>query len=72
MLTPVLAPLMMVCGIVSIRMCDTDTHAQKYFHNLTKARQNGEDGDVSMEGCGRVVGSTVHSRVGYLVNMNGA
>lgn len=26
------------------------THAQKYFQKLSKARQNGEDGEVSMEG----------------------
>lgn len=26
------------------------THAQKYFQKLAKARQNGEEGDVSMEG----------------------
>ena len=28
----------------------TRTHAQKYFQKLAKARQNGEDGDVAMEG----------------------
>lgn len=28
------------------------THAQKYFQKLTKARQNGEEGDVAMEGRG--------------------
>lgn len=28
------------------------THAQKYFQKLAKARQNGEEGDVSMEGRG--------------------
>ena len=26
------------------------THAQKYFQKLAKARQNGEEGDVAMEG----------------------
>ena len=30
------------------------THAQKYFQKLAKARHNGEDGDVSMEGRGGV------------------
>ena len=30
------------------------THAQKYFQKLAKARQNGEDGDVTMEGRGGV------------------
>ena len=35
------------------------THAQKYFQKLAKARQNGEEGDISMEGRGGVVGSTV-------------
>lgn len=28
------------------------THAQKYFQKLAKARQNGEDGEVTMEGRG--------------------
>ena len=28
------------------------THAQKYFQKLAKARQNGEEGDVAMEGRG--------------------
>lgn len=28
------------------------THAQKYFQKLAKARQNGEEGDISMEGRG--------------------
>lgn len=28
------------------------THAQKYFQKLAKARQNGEEGDVTMEGRG--------------------
>jgi SHAQKYF class myb-like DNA-binding protein len=32
------------------------THAQKYFQKLAKARQNGEEGDISMEG--RVGGPT--------------
>jgi hypothetical protein len=30
------------------------THAQKYFQKLTKARQNGEEGEVIMEGRGGV------------------
>jgi SHAQKYF class myb-like DNA-binding protein len=30
------------------------THAQKYFQKLSKARQNGEEGDVSMEGRGGI------------------
>jgi SHAQKYF class myb-like DNA-binding protein len=30
------------------------THAQKYFQKLAKARQNGEEGDVQMEGRGGV------------------
>lgn len=30
------------------------THAQKYFQKLAKARHNGEEGDVSMEGRGGV------------------
>lgn len=30
------------------------THAQKYFQKLAKARQNGEEGDVTMEGRGGV------------------
>jgi SHAQKYF class myb-like DNA-binding protein len=30
------------------------THAQKYFQKLAKARQNGEEGDVAMEGRGGV------------------
>lgn len=28
------------------------THAQKYFQKLSKARQNGEEGDITMEGRG--------------------
>jgi len=34
------------------------THAQKYFQKLAKARQNGEEGDVTMEGRGDAVEST--------------
>lgn len=30
------------------------THAQKYFQKMTKARQNGEEGEVLMEGRGGV------------------
>lgn len=30
------------------------THAQKYFQKLAKARQNGEEGEVSMEGRGSI------------------
>ena len=26
------------------------THAQKYFQKLAKARQNGEEGEIAMEG----------------------
>jgi len=37
------------------------THAQKYFQKLAKARQNGEEGEVSMENRERVV-STSTSR----------
>lgn len=33
------------------------THAQKYFQKLAKARQNGEEGDVSMEGRVSMAGS---------------
>lgn len=33
------------------------THAQKYFQKLAKARQNGEEGDVTMEGRGDTVAS---------------
>jgi SHAQKYF class myb-like DNA-binding protein len=36
------------------------THAQKYFQKLAKARQNGEEGEISMEGRG---GPTVVSTV---------
>jgi len=35
------------------------THAQKYFQKLAKARQNGEEGDVSMEGRGNGPGGIV-------------
>jgi SHAQKYF class myb-like DNA-binding protein len=34
------------------------THAQKYFQKLSKARQNGEEGDVIMEGRGGVASVT--------------
>jgi SHAQKYF class myb-like DNA-binding protein len=34
------------------------THAQKYFQKLSKARQNGEEGDVTMEGRGGVASVT--------------
>ena len=34
------------------------THAQKYFQKLAKARQNGEEGDVTMEGRGGVASVT--------------
>eukprot|EP00814_Leptocylindrus_danicus_P003888 CAMPEP_0116031952 /NCGR_PEP_ID=MMETSP0321-20121206/17871_1 /TAXON_ID=163516 /ORGANISM="Leptocylindrus danicus var. danicus, Strain B650" /LENGTH=477 /DNA_ID=CAMNT_0003507277 /DNA_START=222 /DNA_END=1655 /DNA_ORIENTATION=+ len=33
------------------------THAQKYFQKLAKARQNGEEGEVSMEGRGSISNS---------------
>lgn len=32
------------------------THAQKYFQKLAKARQNGEDGEVTMDGRGELIG----------------
>ena len=35
------------------------THAQKYFQKLAKARQNGEEGEISMEGRGGI--STITS-----------
>jgi SHAQKYF class myb-like DNA-binding protein len=34
------------------------THAQKYFQKLAKARQNGDEGDVAMEGRGGVASIT--------------
>jgi SHAQKYF class myb-like DNA-binding protein len=34
------------------------THAQKYFQKLSKARQNGEEGDVTMEGRGGLASVT--------------
>ena len=40
------------------------THAQKYFQKLAKARQNGEEGDVSMEGRGGISTLTSASIVG--------
>ena len=42
------------------------THAQKYFQKIAKARQNGEEGEVSMENRERVVvsGSTKRKRNG--------
>lgn len=39
----------LIVNFVSFR-----THAQKYFQKLAKARQNGEEGDVTMEGRGGV------------------
>jgi len=49
------------------------THAQKYFQKLAKARQNGEEGDVSMEGRGGgAVGTTCGSPVSGGVGLNGA
>jgi SHAQKYF class myb-like DNA-binding protein len=41
------------------------THAQKYFQKLSKARQNGEEGDVTMEGrgCAASVTSTASNIV---------
>jgi SHAQKYF class myb-like DNA-binding protein len=38
------------------------THAQKYFQKIAKARQNGEEGEVSMENRERVVVSNSHKR----------
>lgn len=40
------------------------THAQKYFQKLAKARENGEGGDVPMEGRGSGVSSVNNSGVG--------
>lgn len=40
------------------------THAQKYFQKLAKARQNGEEGDVSMEGRGNGVGGSIVGGLG--------
>lgn len=42
-----IASLIKTRTVVQIR-----THAQKYFQKLAKARQNGEEGDVTMEGRG--------------------
>lgn len=42
-----IASLIKTRTVVQIR-----THAQKYFQKLAKARQNGEEGDVPMEGRG--------------------
>lgn len=44
-----IASLIKTRSVVQIR-----THAQKYFQKLAKARQNGEEGDVTMEGRGGV------------------
>ena len=38
-------------------------HAQKYFQKLAKARQNGEEGDVTMEGRGGLASVTTVSSV---------
>lgn len=38
------------------------THAQKYFQKLAKARQNGEEGEVSMENRERVVSTSTSRR----------
>mmetsp|Transcript_15474 Transcript_15474/g.23605 ORF Transcript_15474/g.23605 Transcript_15474/m.23605 type:complete len:550 (+) Transcript_15474:156-1805(+) len=40
------------------------THAQKYFQKLAKARQNGEEGDVTMEGRGGVSATAATSAAG--------
>jgi SHAQKYF class myb-like DNA-binding protein len=37
------------------------THAQKYFQKLAKARQNGEEGEISMEGRGGAASETAIS-----------
>jgi len=37
------------------------THAQKYFQKLTKARQNGEEGEIAMEGRGGAASVTAVS-----------
>ena len=42
-----IASLIKLRTVVQIR-----THAQKYFQKLAKARQNGEEGEVTMEGRG--------------------
>jgi hypothetical protein len=40
------------------------THAQKYFQKLAKARQNGEEGEIVMEGARGGFSSAVHSMTG--------
>eukprot|EP00592_Proboscia_alata_P000526 CAMPEP_0194374534 /NCGR_PEP_ID=MMETSP0174-20130528/22955_1 /TAXON_ID=216777 /ORGANISM="Proboscia alata, Strain PI-D3" /LENGTH=614 /DNA_ID=CAMNT_0039154161 /DNA_START=121 /DNA_END=1965 /DNA_ORIENTATION=+ len=45
------------CLIKSRTVVQIRTHAQKYFQKLAKARQNGEEGDVPMEGRGGLVPS---------------
>uniref|UniRef100_A0A6S8P3T4 Uncharacterized protein n=1 Tax=Amphora coffeiformis TaxID=265554 RepID=A0A6S8P3T4_9STRA len=40
------------------------THAQKYFQKLAKARQNGEEGEVIMEGRGGLSTTAGHDLVG--------
>jgi len=44
------------------------THAQKYFQKLAKARQNGEEGDVAMEGRGGLASVTSISPTGEAQN----
>jgi len=40
-----------IAGLIQSRtVVQIRTHAQKYFQKLAKARQNGEEGDVTMEG----------------------
>ena len=44
-----------IAGLIKSRtVVQIRTHAQKYFQKLAKARQNGEEGDVQMEGRGGV------------------
>jgi SHAQKYF class myb-like DNA-binding protein len=45
------------------------THAQKYFQKLAKARQNGEEGDITMEGRG-CAASLASSASNALLNSN--
>ena len=40
------------------------THAQKYFQKLAKARQNGEEGEVTMEGRGGLSTTAGHDLMG--------
>jgi len=46
------------------------THAQKYFQKLAKARQNGEEGEISMEGRGGPASVTSAGLVGSTIPNN--